>query len=29
MVLPVSSIRFDDNATSVVASFGDKKIGSS
>ena len=26
MVLPVSSIRFDDNATSVVASFGDKKI---
>ena len=26
MVLPVSSIRFDNNATSVVASFGDKKI---
>ena len=26
MVLPVSSIRFDDNATSVVANFGDKKI---
>ena len=26
MVLPVSSIRFDDNATSVVVSFGDKKI---
>ena len=26
MVLPVSSIRFGDNATSVVASFGDKKI---
>ena len=26
MVLPVSSIRFDDNATSVVANFGNKKI---
>ncbi len=27
IVLPASSIRFDDNATSVVVGFGDKKIG--
>ena len=26
IVLPASSIRFDDNATSVVVGFGDKKI---